>query len=111
MKKYRPLFFILCLLLLVSCDSVFNHTINESISIVVRSGLTEACGKQDKTCIAAVNAQFDACHKKYNKEWHAYMNAGWFVDDDKLLDIYTKRITGCIVDADGDPYFAPNTKK
>lgn len=77
----------------------------------MKTGLIEACGKQDKACIAAVKAQFDVCHKEYNKEWHAYMNAGLFVDDDKLLEIYTGKIYSCVVDADGDPYFVSNTKK
>lgn len=106
MKKIQY-FLILLLPILVSCDSM----LNDAAAVFAKTGLIEACGKQDKACITAVNTQFDACHKKYNKEWHAYMNAGLFADDDKLLEIYINHIFGCIVDADGDPYFAPSTKK
>ncbi len=98
--------------MLASCDYVFNnYALNEAASAFPKSGLIEVCGKQDKACIAAVKAQFDTCHKKYNKEWHAYMSASLFANDDKLLEAYTSSLYGCIVDTDGDPYFTSNTKK
>ena len=85
--------------------------LNDAAAVFVKTGLIEACGKKDKACITAVNTQFDACQKKYKKEWHAYMNAGLFEDDDKLLDIYTRRMYSCIVNDKGQPYFLPMTKK
>lgn len=100
-------FLILLLPLLASCDSM----LNDAAAGFVKAGLIEACGKEDKVCIKAVKTQFEPCQKKYRKEWHAYMNAGLFEDDDKLLEIYTSHVYSCIVDADGDPYFVSNTKK
>jgi len=66
--------------------------------------MKDVCGEEDPKCVAAVDAQFDPCHSRYEKDWAAYMNAG-VDEEDELLAVYSKSMYACIVDADGEPYF------
>ena len=96
----RLVFLILLALPLSGCDQWLNRASAEFVKI----GLKEVCGEEDKECLAAVEAQFDSCHKKYEKEWEAYMEAST-AKEDEFLEIYLKGVYACIVDEDGQPYF------
>ncbi|GAA6142430.1 hypothetical protein [Hydrogenophaga sp. 5NK40-0174] len=87
------------LLTLAGCDMLADKAATEMLKVSLKA----VCGEEDKACIAAVEAQFDACQEKYKAEWDAYVDAEG--DDDALLDEYSDKITACIVDDNGDPYF------
>ena len=95
---------ILFLWALVGCDQLFN----KAGLMYFKATLTEVCGKEDAACIVAVEEQFDPCHKKYIKEWNAYMKAP-SSKEDELLVVYSEDLYSCIVDAQGDPYFEFNS--
>lgn len=86
--------------LLTSCDQVLNKAGSKYLKI----SLKDTCGEEDPACIAAVVAQFDSCHSKYEADWNKYMNSN-SSQEDELLEIYSKGVYGCIVDEDGNPYF------
>lgn len=76
----------------------------------LKKRMIEICGKEDEACLAAVDEQYDACEKKYAKEWSAYMNASP-AKEDALLDRYLSRMFSCVVDKRGRSYFAYNPTK
>lgn len=63
----------------------------------------QACGNEEP-CKAAVEAQFESCHNKYINDWNGYLESS-MEDEKKMLEAYSKNIYGCIVDANGKPYF------
>ncbi len=98
---------VMCLLSIftASCDLVFNdQVLNKAGSMYLKKSLRETCGEKDPDCIAAVNTQFDSCHSKYEEDWNKYMNSS-SSREDELLEIYSRKVYGCILDKDGDPYF------
>lgn len=70
---------------------------------LVKQQLTESC-EDDSDCAYAVRMQFDACHRKFRKEWQAYMDASGS-EEDRYLTEYSNKLYACIVNEDGEPYF------
>lgn len=87
------------LLALAGCDMLADKAAVE----MLKASLKTVCGDDDKACIAAVDSQFDACHEKYSADWKAFVDAEG--EDEALLDAYNQKITNCIVDENGAPYF------
>ena len=85
----------------VGCTSMTQKTTGHFL----KKRMIEICGKEDEACVAAVDAQYDACEKKYEKEWDAYMNASP-AKEDALMDRYLSRLFACVVDQNGRAYFA-----
>jgi len=101
MRIIRPIaLFCACLLCLAACSEVIDRASAEYLKYSLR----EVCGDDDPACIAAVNAQFDACHEKFRAQWSAYMNST-FAEEDALLEDYSRRMYACIVDENGEPWF------
>ncbi len=84
---------------LAGCDMLADKAAVE----MLKASLKAVCGDEDKACIAAVETQFEACHEKYRSEWKAFMDSEG--EDEALLDAYNDKVTGCIVDENGNPYF------
>lgn len=86
---------------LTGCESVMQ----KATGYFLKERMIEICGQDDKACLAAVDAQYDACEKKYQKEWSAYLHAGP-EKEDALMEVYLSRLFSCVVDQDGVAYFA-----
>jgi len=84
-------------MLLPACDNVLTAPMKLTLKYV--------CKDDDEACVAAVDQQFDSCHAKYKKYWDAALNSN-AENEDELMEQYNSRITLCIVDDDGNPYFA-----
>ena len=97
----KTIFFICVSLLLASCNSA----IEQALIGYSKTGLKDACGKEDLACIAAVDSQFDACHTQYENEWSAFQKAS-NSEADKLMDAYGAKLAACIVDENGESYFS-----
>ena len=93
---------IICLFttFVASCDQILDKAASEYLKI----SLKDTCGEEDPACIAGVTDQFDSCHSKYEEDWNKYINSS-SSQEDEFLEIYSKKVYGCIVDEDGDPYF------
>ena len=85
---------------LASCDQVLNKAGSEYLKVILK----DTCGEDDVACVAAVDGQFDVCHRKYEAGWNKYMNS-YSSNEDELLKIYSEKMYGCIVDENGAPYF------
>lgn len=70
---------------------------------LVKQDLIAQC-EGDEDCAYAVKMQFDSCHRRFRKEWQAYMDASGS-EEDRHLAVYAGKLTGCIVDTNGEPYF------
>jgi len=80
---------------------------NKAGAEFLKAALKANCGDEDAACIAAVNSQFDSCQSKYEKEWNDYMHSS-ISKEDELLEMYSLKMFGCIVDENGEPYFEYN---
>lgn len=95
----RLTIFFLLPVFLTGCDQIFSKAGSEYLKV----SLKNTCGESASECVAAVDEQFDSCHRKYEEDWNRYMNS--FDKEDALLKIYSENIYGCIVDEGGEPYF------
>ena len=68
----------------------------------VKSSLSDAC-EEDPACLKDLDDQFDACLEK--SDFLKYMNAPTS-EEDKYLDSTFDYIMSCIVDENGEPWFA-----
>lgn len=84
-------------LLLPACDNVLTAPMKLTLKYV--------CKDDDEACVAAVDQQFDSCHAKYKKYWDDALNSN-SSNEDELMEKYNSRVTTCIVDKDGNPYFS-----
>lgn len=89
--------------LFAGCDQLSNKAGAKLLKVSLKAN----CGDEDTDCIAAVENQFDSCQSNYEKEWNDYMNAS-ASKEDELLEIYSLKMCGCIVDENGEPYFEYN---
>jgi hypothetical protein len=65
--------------------------------------LTELCGETDKACISAVKSQVKDC--MVSSDWRKYLKND---ESEEEFNRFVTEFYGCIVDSDGNPYFAPN---
>ncbi|HEY0720497.1 MAG TPA: hypothetical protein VGE50_04520 [Gammaproteobacteria bacterium] len=70
---------------------------------VLEHDLINLCGDDDEACIHAVESQVKGCMEK--SDWRKYVESQ---DDPDELKRFTKEFYGCVVDANGHPYFVPN---
>lgn len=107
LKKYyrfrevmqKILITLIALTTLSSCslESAEKFAIQKAMEII----LVDLCGEEDKECIQAVEEQVSPCLEKQN--WRRMLD----VDiTDEESDMLAKTMANCIVDEDGEPYFA-----
>ena len=90
-------------LLLLGSLQATADVLDDAAAKMVKASLKDVC-EDDTDCVKAVDKQFDACLEK--SDFRKYMNAS-AADEDKYLASTFKHLYACIVDQDGDPYFAP----
>ncbi|HEO65589.1 MAG TPA: hypothetical protein ENI73_06930 [Spirochaetes bacterium] len=95
------------LIFLTTCFTGCDQLVNKIATTYLKSSLKDTCGEDDPACIAAVEKQFDTCHKRSEKEWDSYINSS-SSNEDKLLEIYSEKMYSCIVNDKGEPYFYYN---
>lgn len=66
-------------------------------------GLIDLCGAKDKECINAVETQSQSCMEKSN--WRVFLENQ---ESEAELTKFTGKFYACIVDSEGNPYFAAN---
>jgi hypothetical protein len=91
----------LVLFFIVSCSDVDIEKI--AFRETLQHNLKELCGEEDKPCIAAVEAQTERCMEQSN--WRQYMSDE---DNEEEYERFVTEFYSCIVDPQGQPYFAPS---
>jgi hypothetical protein len=76
--------------------------LDDAAAKTAKSTLKEAC-EDDAECVEAVDSQFDACLKQ--SDFKKYMNASP-AEEDKYLASTFNHLYSCIVNQEGEPYFA-----
>ncbi len=85
---------------LAGCES----GLQKATGYFLKQRMLEIC-KEDKACLAAVDEQYASCEARHAREWLAYLHAGP-AREDALLSDYMSKLFSCVVDKDGDAYFA-----
>jgi hypothetical protein len=95
------------LLTIVIVASGCGQALNRAGAEYLKISLKDTCGKEDKACIAAVDKQFDSCHRLYKENWDKYMDSS-SQKDGQLMEVYSIKMYACIVDEKSEPYFNYN---
>jgi len=67
--------------------------------------IIESCKENDsESCVSAVNQQFDGCLKRYQNDWDKFMKSSGS-ELDHIVNVLGVKISACIVDEDGEPFF------